>query len=745
MKKRLRHFLPEPVRKCSRRIIVRFVGLAVNLVKDILNIASTNGLDLSLQWKSTTSVSDHGRREGAPQSFGVQDFLFLMDIVRGLPRPGTSRAQGKIRTSIIIPVYNQANYTFQCLRSLISEIDLNFCEIIVVNNASQDETSRLLSYFDGLVTVIDNRENRGFGDACNQGAAVARGEYLVFLNNDTIIQPGWLTHLVDTAEADLSVGAVGSMLIYPDGILQEAGGIIWKDGTGANYGRGENPIDRKFIFAREVDYCSGASLLVRKNLFEELGGFDQRYAPAYYEDTDLCFGIRALGYKVVYQPTSRVIHYERATAGVDLNSGFKRYQQINRTKFVEKWRDVLEKEHIEFDPEMIDLAAERRRGPRIMVFDQMVPKPDEDSGSLRMFMILKALARKARPVFVPVNLSTSKKYELLLGKEGVEIIGRDQYTERLGSSVYDLAVLSRPTVADEILPTLRKLDKNLKIIFDTVDIHYIRLQRESEITGDRRYAEEAARFKKKEIRAAASCDQIWCVTPADRDVLNEELPSANVRVVPNIHKLHSRGLVFDERRDLLFVGGFKHRPNEDALRFYINEILPHVRALLPGVKLFVVGSNMSEEIHQLASEDVIILGYQPDLEPLFNRTRVFVAPLRYGSGMKGKIGQALSHGVPVVTTHIGAEGMQLRNGHVAMLADSARELAEAIARVYTDRGLWQHVSEKGYKHIGELFSPSVVDRQITRALDEVRQGLKLSEDGPPVGRDLHISEARVTY
>lgn len=727
MKKRLRHLLPDFLRKRCRRIIVRFVQLTINVIKDILNIATTSGLEIDLQWILCTSARSRNLAEEAPQPFGVQDFLLLMDLANGGLRCKPSPEPDGIRASIIIPVFNQANYTFQCLRSLLSEVDLNCNEIILVNNASHDETARLFSYLNGVVRVIDTSENLGFVAASNQGAAVARGEYLVFLNNDTIIQPGWLTHLVDTADNDSSVGAVGSMLIYPNGLLQEAGGIVWKNGDASNYGRGENPNDRKYIFAREVDYCSGASLLVRKELFDELGGFDGRYAPAYYEDTDLCFGIRSLGYKIVYQPASRVVHYEGVTAGLDINKGFKRYQPLNHTKFVEKWKRVIQQEHFDFDPEIIHVAADRRRGEHVIVFDQTVPKPDEDSGSVRMFMILKALARIGRPVFVPVNLSTSKEYEQLLGKEGVEIVGIDEYAKRLISTPFTTAILSRPAVADEILPTLRKLDKDLKIIFDTVDLYYMRLQREYEITGDRKYAEQAAYFRKQETRLAASCDQVWCVTPADKEFLKEAVPSASVRVVPNIHTLHRREASFQESEGLLFVGNFNHRPNEDALRFYLDCILPLVRASLPGVKLFVAGSNMSQDIYKLATDDVVILGYQPDLGPLFNRVRVFIAPLRYGSGMKGKIGLSFSYGVPTVTTEIGAEGMRLRSGQEALIADDPQEFAAAIAKVYRDRELWRRLSDNGYKHIEEHFSPEIVNEQLAKVLGELGHGAVMFE------------------
>ena len=340
MKKRLRHRLPYGLRVLSRRLIVRLVSSIIHLTKDVLNIAITNGLDVEREWKrneewdeESDTYTDAGLEVNLPWS--VKDFLFSMDLVTTNGREKTDGSH-PIQCSIIIPVYNRVGYTFQCLRSLMQQVDRNN-EIIVVNNGSRDETHRLLSYMKDTLTAINNAENLGFVKACNQGAAIARGKYLVFLNNDTVIQPGWLKHLVETVEADPAVGAVGSMLLYPDGRLQEAGGIIWKNGDGANYGRGEDPQNRRFRFAREVDYCSAASLLVRTDIFSKLGGFDERYSPAFYEDTDLCFGVRSLGYKVIYQPMSQVVHYEGGSAGTDVQGGYKHYQLINRPKFVKKW------------------------------------------------------------------------------------------------------------------------------------------------------------------------------------------------------------------------------------------------------------------------------------------------------------------------------------------------------------------------------------------------------------------------
>ncbi|HEX5707904.1 MAG TPA: glycosyltransferase family 2 protein, partial [Pyrinomonadaceae bacterium] len=491
MTKRLGEGAPFHLKLLAKRLLVGAVGAlvrlsaaSVNFTRRLLDFAVKHGLNLPRAWD--VRPRDYLGTPLLPPAFSARDFLFLTDALTSARAPNDVEGARGPKTSIIIPVFNQVEYTFQALRSLLAEIDFRETEIIVVNNASRDETQELLAHFDGLVRVINNEENRGFVDACNQGAAVSRGRFLVFLNNDTVVLRDWLVALVETAEADERVGAVGSLFLYPTGMVQEAGSIVWRDGGAHHYGWGGRPEDARFAFAREVDYCSGASLLVRRELFERLGGFDRRFAPAYYEDVDLCFGVRALGYKVVYQPASRIVHYEGGTAGRDTSTGFKRYQVTNRAVFVAKWREVLEREHLKEDPARVEDAATRLGGPRIVVFDERVPTPDRDAGSARMFFILRSLARRARVTFVPMSRPHGPEYEQRLRREGVETASAVDYRRLLRERRFAAAVFSRPGVAEELMERVRRLSPETKIVFDMVDAYFIRLGREHEQTGDAR-------------------------------------------------------------------------------------------------------------------------------------------------------------------------------------------------------------------------------------------------------------------
>jgi GT2 family glycosyltransferase len=652
---------------------------------------------------------------------GPLDFQQVAEVASYVSTKLSNTAQLATKTSIIIPVYNKAGFTFQCLRSLFKQIDLATTEVIVVNNASTDETPLLLAHFKESLRVLKNTQNLGFVDACNKGASAAKGDYLLFLNNDTVVLDNWLQSLVETLERDDSVGAVGSLFLYPDRKVQEAGSIVWKTGEALHYGWGGSADDPRFRFAREVDYCSGASLLIRKTVFEQLGGFDRRFAPAYYEDVDLCMGVRSLGYRVVYQPASRIIHYEGATAGRDVHRGVKNFQLLNREKFYEKWKEVLERDHLPNDPRNIEHAARRMPKSAVIVFDDRIPTPDRDAGSGRMLMILRTLAKHRRVVFVHQSMAVAAHYEEALWKERIETAGIVDYPRLLKERRFETAIISRPFVAAAVLKSIRRRAGAIKIIFDMVDAHYLRLKLEHQTTGAAEAGRQAEHFRKMELDLVRASDYVWCNSSEDLKAVREEVPGKPMSVIPTIHSLQVRGPAADKREGLLFIGNFNHSPNRDAVDYFMREILLLIRKSLPDIKFDVIGGNAPPEFQSYASKTVEFHGFVPDITPFFNRSKVFVAPLRFGAGVKGKIGDALSYGLPVVTTSVGASGMGFANEHQAMIADTPEEFAAAVVRVHTDRHLWQQLSDAGYEHIEKHFSPEVVEKTIVDSITSLER------------------------
>ncbi|HVC36220.1 MAG TPA: glycosyltransferase [Candidatus Dormibacteraeota bacterium] len=656
----------------------------------------------------------------------------LWRIKTGIPAYGRSRLRNirfatnkKPQVSIIIPIFGKATFTLNCLMSLTKlETKYSF-EVIVIDDCSKDASSEIFSTIPGMI-FHSNQKNQGFVISCNTGAKLAKGKYLVFLNNDTVVDSQWLDPLINRLEASPDVGLVGSKLVYPNGTLQEAGGIIFSDASGWNYGRGGNRDDYEYNYVREVDYCSGASIAVPRKLFDEVGCFDTRYVPAYYEDTDLAFSIRQAGYKVIYEPASQLFHHEGATAGQDLTRGMKKYQLINQSKFVEKWSDVLEQQHY-LSPKSLLQARDRSRERLALVIDHYVPEPDKDSGSVRMNHLIGVLQDMGYKItFWPQNLFNSRPYTKHLQGRGVEVVYGSvdflKFSQERGNN-YDLVLLSRPSVAPSYIDVVRSLYGRAKIIYDTVDLAFLRIRRQARIEHDDRLGEIADGWEKVELGLIQRTDASLVVSPVEQKLLNKLSPDSKVSVVSNIH-IQKPGpyLSFEKRRDIVFIGGFSHQPNVDATLWFCKEILPLVTKELPNILVKIVGSSPPTKVLALATDNVKVMGYIENVDDIFRRSRVFIAPLRYGAGVKGKIGQAMEYGLPVVSTSIGIEGMHLVDNESCLVADVPKAFAKAVIKLYTNKKTWEKLSVNSQEVLDKYFSPDVAKSALLKLLEELSRG-----------------------
>jgi GT2 family glycosyltransferase/glycosyltransferase involved in cell wall biosynthesis len=622
--------------------------------------------------------------------------------------------------SVIVPVYNHFAHTLACLRSLAEVEEPTPFEVLVVDDCSSDETPERLAEIEGI-TRIRNAQNLGFIGACNAGAEVARGEFLVFLNNDTVVTPGWLGALVRTFAQRSDCGLAGARLVYPDGRLQEAGGIVFADGSGWNFGRFQDPHHPRYGYLRESDYCSGAAIMVRADLFRELGGFDRRYAPAYYEDTDLAFKVRAAGLRVYYQPRATVVHFEGVSSGTDTGSGIKRHQVINQQTFVEVWREAL----ATHPPAGSDpgLACEHRVRGRLLVIDATVPTPDQDSGSLRLVNLMRVVQDLGWKVtFLADNRQHLPGYTEALQDLGIEALHAPWVNDPVAfladrGREFDAVMVCRHYVAAPWLPLLRRYAPQARILFDTVDLHYLREQRLAELEEDEALHRQALATRRQELAVMRQSDVTLVVSPVEKALLAQEAPGVEVAILSNVHEIRGCRKDFDARADLVFVGGYQHPPNVDAAIWMVRQILPLIRAELPEVVLHLVGSRAPAEVAALGeTEGVRFHGYVEDLDPLMDGCRIAVAPLRYGAGVKGKINLSLAHGQPVVATTVAVEGMDLEDRREVLVADDPEDFAAAVVRLYRDRDLWRRLSAAGLANVERHFSFAAARTALARIL-----------------------------
>ena len=651
-------------------------------------------------WASRRHISFSTENAVALTKKGPEDMVLDSKIVL--------RTSEKPRVSVVIPVFNNWNLTKKCLQS-IARIDTytNF-EVLIVDDCSSDETKECLKSVNG-VRVIHQTVNCGFLASCNNSVDECKGEYIIFLNNDTEVLDGWLDELVSLAEADSSVGMVGSMLIFPDGTLQEAGGIIFNDASGMNFGRGQHPHRPEFNYVREPDYCSGASILISKKTFENLGRFDTRYSPAYYEDTDLAFKVRESGLRVVFNPFSRVIHHEGATSGTDTSKGVKAYQLENQVKFLSRWRDVLQS-HGGRDTNLT-IARERVQNLRVLVIDVVTPLPDQDSGSVDTFSHLKVLLSLGFKVtFSPLSLEHHGKYTETLQRLGIECLygpfvsSIEDYLKEEGGQ-FDLVIVKRIECAVVHIDCLLRYCKNARIIFDTVDLHFLREIRRANLEDSKELMRLALQTKKFELEVMSKSHATIVISDVEQAELTKERLDLNLHVIPFIRDVITNVMPFSERSDIVFVGGYLHAPNVDAVTYFCKEIWPIVCQELPGVRLRLIGSNMPDEVKSLSSiKGVFPEGFVSDLGDVFNHVRLSIAPLRFGAGIKGKVATSMCYGAPCVMSPLAAEGMGIEHGVSGMVSKSSQEFANSILSAYLDEQLWNSLSKGGIALMSETYS-----------------------------------------
>jgi GT2 family glycosyltransferase/glycosyltransferase involved in cell wall biosynthesis/Flp pilus assembly protein TadD len=647
----------------------------------------------------------------------------------------TQREDGmKNATVISILALNNLDLTRQCIDSILDNTDGDY-RICVFNQGSDDGTKEYLDGLGDRVDAIHSPRNIGFVTGNNRVMERYPDSDVVLLNNDTIVKKGWLAALKGCAYSDPGIGIVGAKLVYPDGLLQEAGGEIFSDGSGRNIGKFDDPGRHVYNVRREVDYCSGACLYLKRDTLNRIGYLDEAFSPAYWEDTDICFRARAAGLRVMYEPTAEVIHLEGATAGSPGKRTLSaQLQARNKPVFMGRWGKVLEKHR----SNVFEVRSQTGKD-KILIIQPFLPMYDRAAGEKRWFHTLKILTRYYDVVYLARNGAGQLKYVNELEKMGITVFHTDQsrlkhmdcdlkgpvwidFPLLLKSNDFKAVIVGFYHVAHQYWRDIRRYSPESVFIIDSFDLCYVRQRRKALLSGDPADFWKAEETRRMELAMYRRADMVLTVTEKDRSTLLEAAPDLNVGISTDIHPVTGEDADAG-RSDLVFVGNFNHDPNEDAVVFFMEEIWPEVKRRLPGVKFYIVGNAPTEKVQAYASEDILVTGFVPDVLPYLLKAMAFVVPLRYGAGLKGKIGEALSCGVPIVTTTVGAEGMDLVHRRSALIADDPAEFAGLVAEVCSDAGLRETLSREGRVLAERNYSYSAVEKYWKEVFEFIEAGV----------------------
>jgi GT2 family glycosyltransferase len=637
--------------------------------------------------------------------------------------------------SVVMVLFNQFELTLQALAS----VRQNFAgpiELILIDNGSTDDTTRITLYVRGAV-VLRNQQNLGFVLGCNQAFAQVRAPAVLLLNNDIELGYGAIANALGRLASDPMIASVGGKIVRSHGRLQEAGSIIWQDGTTTGYLRDEPALLPEANFVRDVDYCSGVFLLCRTNIVRDLGGFDADYAPAYYEEVDLSVRFLRAGYRNVYDPCVIVYHLEFGSARNAQDS--RAMMRQNRALFRNKQAEFLAAQQAMGKGSQPNASLRARRrddaGRRLLFIEDTVPVRRLGSGFVRANDVLHAIVAAGWHVSVlPVN-GTRLDVMSLLGDapESAEILyDRTILTlpqllaER--ADYYDMIWISRTHNLDRTLPIFRAAGidpATTPFILDTEAIEAARAAERASLSGEQF---DLSTSLTSEFTNASHCRMITAVNQAEADLLSAH-GIAPVVVLGTIGRLCPTRRGFDQRAGLLFVASMHQSdsPNLDALRWYATDIMPALAAMMGAQTptLSVVGYRAAElDLSEFSAlPHIKLLGAIDDLQPLYDAHRLVVAPTRFAAGTPYKIYEAAGFGVPCVVTDLLARQLGWQNGVelVSAPVGAAVEFAARIAFLYQSGAAWSATREAALVRLAAENNATLFHETVRHVLKQAEQ------------------------
>ncbi|WP_339745642.1 glycosyltransferase [uncultured Rubinisphaera sp.] len=630
--------------------------------------------------------------------------------------------------SIILVLYNRAELTFQCLQSILASVKTSM-EVVIYDNGSNDLTNSLLDRLENVV-VIRGKENIGYVQAVNRAAEASQGTYLLLLNNDTQLISGAIETGIEDLESDPTIGGVGARLILPDGLLQEAGSIIWSDGSTQGYCRGKSAEHYEAMFLRTVDYCSAAFWLMRRNVFEQFGGFDEGFSPAYYEEVDLCSRMNQAGLRQVYDPRIVVLHYEFASSK-SADAAIK-LQVAHRTRFVSRNQNYLSQQFSKAPGNILAARTTHQRNRRILMIEDRIPHPELGSGFPRSNLMLHCLVELGYEVtlFAAVNFKENwntayrdipHSVEIVQGQDAPSIA--DFLIER--QNHYRAVIISRPHNMENInhiLTNRPDLLSGTKLVYDAEAIFSIREIERLRLAGVNVSEQKRLEMLNAELQIAEKADSILAVSEGEAQLFRDL--GKEVHVLSHAIPKPAYKPEISSRQGLLFVGAVHDvgSPNAKSLVWLCEEILPAIKAQSGRFPSMTIAGMMLEQTQAYCrTKQCNVLGRVDDLSEVYQSARVFVAPTQFAAGIPLKIIEAAAHGVPVVATSVLANQLGWTHGCELLVADSPEEFAVCCLKLQQNDTLWSNIQNEALRAVERDYSKSAILKSLQLVLTDVSE------------------------
>lgn len=651
--------------------------------------------------------NDAGEEIGDPPAESQAKTLFrikaeALQLHHGL-NPIDFAVNGVPEISVIMVLHNNFALTLQALGSLRANYAGDI-QVVLIDSGSTDETRHLGRYVRGA-DLLRFEANISFVRGCNAALEFVTADTLLYLNNDMELAPGAIAAALRRLRSDPKIGAVGAKVLRTHGVLQEAGCIIWRDGWTVGYLRDQSPLTPEANFVRDVDFCSAVFLLTRTSVVRDLQGFDDAFAPAYFEDVDLCVRIRDGGYRVVYDPAVVVHHLEYGTSARSHDAHAR--MQVAHGIFFQKHRPRLSRCYTPDSRAQVFARSVDRVKGRVLLIEDQVPLRRLGSGFVRSNDVVRVLADMGYHVTVYPVLPGSHNLAAVYADfpDNVEVMhdralgGLEQFL-KTRRGYYNIIWIARTHNLDRIKPILERggvdVLGGVRLVLDTEAIAATREAHRRDLMGATEPfdAQEAV---ETELRDAYFCQHIVAVNDREASLVRA-LGFADVHVLGHLRPLRLTERAWEQRAGMLFVGAFPSMdtPNYDSLCWFVDEVLPLIEVELGYETRLTVAGFVGRDMEFDRFRDhprITLLGPVADLTPLYDSHRVFVAPTRYAAGLPHKIHEAASFGIPVVATELLRAQLDWRDGQDLLVADATDPagFARHVLTLYRSETMWRRV------------------------------------------------------